>query len=216
MVIVSLLLNVYLFSALAANLPPQKPLVDIKTISPSIIVDLRYATKENFLGKSVYLKGTNCLLIEDAAKMLARAEVLLQARLPGHTLVVWDCLRPRSVQKEMWAIVKGTPKARYVADPSRGSIHNYGCAVDLSVADKQGKAIDMGTDFDFFGDNAEPRHEAKLLRKGGLTGLQVSHRLLLRSVMVEAGFLTLENEWWHFDCMSLDQLKKSHGIVESF
>lgn len=213
-----LLITLCFFLTLHLYGEPQlpSPLVDVKTISPTISVDLRYASDHNFLKKNVYGKATNCRLIAEAAKMLSRAQDLLKARLPGHSLLLWDCVRPRSVQSEMWGLVKGTPKEKYVANPVRGSVHNYGCAVDLTIADQDGKPIDMGTDFDHFGVEAEPGQETKLLRSGGLKAPQVLNRLLLRMVMIEAGFLPLDHEWWHFDCMALDKLKKTQKIVETF
>lgn len=101
---------------------------------------------------------------------------------------VFDGLRPREVQQRLWDRVKGTEKQSYVADPQKGSVHNYGFAVDLSLQDEQGKEVDMGTPFDSFEPLAQPKLEERFLREGKLSPTHVDHRRLLRDVMESAGF----------------------------
>jgi D-alanyl-D-alanine dipeptidase len=175
-------------------------LVDAATIVLELQVDLRYATSDNFLHEPIYGDLRQCFLNRDAATMLATAQSALRDAHPELRLRVYDCARPQFVQEQMWKLVAGTPEQGYVADPARRSIHNFGCAVDLTVADVKGQALDMGTPYDFFGDLAGPSHEERFLAEGRLTPTQVANRLILRDAMTQAKWRTIGNEWWHFDC----------------
>ncbi|MDM7916965.1 MAG: M15 family metallopeptidase [Candidatus Eisenbacteria bacterium] len=111
--------------------------------------------------------------------------------------------------------VRGTPRQRYVASPSRGSMHNYGAAVDVTLIDAStGRQLDMGTPLDDFTILAAPREEDRLLRAGRLTREQVARRRLLRSVMTDAGFRALAIEWWHFDAFPKEETRRRFAIVE--
>lgn len=191
-------------------------LVDVATLVPGLLVELKYATPDNFLGRNVYGSLKACYLQREAAEMLADAARRLGASRPDLRLLAYDCARPLSVQRQMWALVKGTPQQPYVANPTngRGSIHNYGCAIDLTLARTDGTPLDMGTPFDFFGTKAEPREEISLLLRKDLTTEQVANRLLLREVMVRAGFAPIVNEWWHFDCASPAETRRRYRIIE--
>lgn len=114
----------------------------------------------------------------------------------------------------MWEIVRGTDKQKYVANPKTGSIHNYGCAVDLSIVDENGKELDMGTPFDYFGDLAQPRFEKKFLEEGKLTRTQIKNRQLLRHVMQKSGFQGILSEWWHFNGYPRKYVKEHYTIIE--
>lgn len=188
-------------------------LVDAHDVVSELQVELRYSTPENFLGRDVYGEEARCLLQPDAALMLAKADAGLRAGHPELRLHAWDCARPHSVQVAMWAIVKGTPQQPYVADPAGGSIHNFGCAVDITLGRPGGEVVDMGTSFDHFGFEAEPRHERELLLAGKLTGEQVANRLVLREAMLRAGFLPLDSEWWHFDCAPGAVARQRYAMV---
>lgn len=188
-------------------------LVDAATRVPELQVDLRYATPENILGRAVYGDLRTCYLQERAADMLARAQALLVRAHPEWRLRVYDCARPRWVQRAMWKLVAGTPQQAYVANPARGSIHNFGCAVDLTVATRDGTPLDMGTPFDLFGPRARPDREIALLASGALTAEQVANRLVLRQVMLRAGFRMLANEWWHFDCAPQTEARQRYRII---
>ncbi|QJR20836.1 hypothetical protein BREVNS_0086 [Brevinematales bacterium NS] len=113
----------------------------------------------------------------------------------------------------MWAMVSNTEKAIYVANPAIGSLHNYGVAVDVSLLNEKGEELDMGTPVDYFGELAEPRYEKRFLAEGKLTREQVSHRLLLREVMREAGFQDIATEWWHFQLCGREEAKKKYEIL---
>ncbi len=200
----------------SAPLPAVLPgLVDVGAALP-VQVELKYATTDNFMHKDVYGALKACFLVSDAERMLADALARLQRHEPTLTFVMYDCARPRSVQLLMWDVVKGTKQQGYVADPTRppGSVHNTGCAVDLSIWDRGAKApLDMGSPYDFFGAAAEPRREPELLKAGTLTTTQLANRVLLREVMARAGFRPLAHEWWHFDCKSPSDARKSYAVI---
>ena len=116
----------------------------------------------------------------------------------------------------MWDIVQENypEKSKYVSNPKNGSLHNYGAAVDITVATKNGVALDMGTPYDFFGEAAEPQLENILLANGTLSELQIQNRKILREVMVKAGFVQLPSEWWHYNSCSREQAKVLYTILE--
>ena len=128
--------------------------------------------------------------------------------------MVFDGVRPQSVQFRMWEIVKGTEQAAYVAEPTRGSLHNFGAAVDLGLVHQDSGELDMGTPYDFFGDLAQPRYEGKFLKTGELTLAHVENRRLLRTVMNRAGFTGILNEWWHFNAYSKTEIRERFEIVK--
>lgn len=196
-----------------AHVTSSNDYVEIRP-SDSIAIDLRYATTNNFMGTNLYDVFDRAFLHRDAAAKLLKAADALKARHPGYKLLVFDALRPRSVQQLLWDRVKGTPQQSYVANPASGSIHNFGFAVDLSVVDENGKELDMGTSFDAFEPLAQPRLEEKFLKEGRLTTAQLKHRQLLRDVMVQAGFLQLPLEWWHYDSKPKQDVRSHYKIVE--
>ena len=204
-------------AALTTSLPAQSKsdFVDISTI-PGVRIDLRYATTNNFLGVNVYGTFHTAYLHHEAAAKLRKAAALLQQVKPGWSLLVLDALRPRSVQRIFWAKVVGTPQQMYVADPEQGSIHNYGFAVDITLADSSGKEVDMGTPFDSFDPLAQPQLEEKFLIAGKLTPAQIANRQLLRDAMTKAGFIQLPVEWWHYDALTRLEIQGSYKIVEEF
>jgi zinc D-Ala-D-Ala dipeptidase len=173
-------------SAFEPRRSPPADLVDLRRAVSGILVDLRYATSDNFLGRAVYPRAVP-LLRRSAAGRLARAETYLRAR--GYRLVIWDAYRPLSVQRAMWRLV---PDRRYVAPPSRGSKHNRGAAVDVTLALRDGTRVEMPTRFDDFSHRA---------RRGwsGATAAARKHSELLETAMRHAGFQPYAGEWWHFD-----------------
>lgn len=188
--------------------------VDVQSIDSTIMVELKYADTANFMGKAVYGELKKCYLRPEAAGKLARANRLLKEIDPQLSLLVLDGLRPRHIQRIMWDIVKNTPMRHYVANPEWGSMHNYGCAVDITIADASGKRLDMGTPVDHFGPLAQVRLEQEYLKSGALTRDQINNRLLLRKVMTDAGFYPIPIEWWHFEAFSKKHIRKTYSIVE--
>jgi D-alanyl-D-alanine dipeptidase len=205
------------FSPARANQPLPYVIEDVIAVSPplsNIRVHLAYSTRDNFLHEDVYGDLEKCYLRREVVEMLTTAQTLLEEKSKGYQLIVYDCLRPRSVQYKMWRLVKGTGEEGYVADPEQGSIHNFGAAVDVSIVDQEGNLLDMGTPFDYFGDLAQPRYEDRFLKEGALTKKQIDNRILLRKVMKEAGFQTIPDEWWHFNAFSPEEVKRRYAIVE--
>ena len=189
------------------------PLVDVTAIDSRWGIDIKYATTDNFVHKRLY-PVARCVVLAPVAQQLKKAQAYLDQNHGGFRLLFKDCYRPLSVQKQMWEVVKGTPQRKYVADPKRGSIHNYGAAVDLTLADAAGAEVDMGTPYDSFTKRAQPRYEARFLRTGALTQKQVRMRRILRKAMKHGGFRGLRNEWWHFDGIPRRILKKHHRILD--
>ena len=181
---------------------------------PGVAVDLRYASTNNFMKENLYGDFNRAFLHRIAADKLKRAAKNLQKIKPGWKLLVYDGLRPRSVQWQLWDRVKGTDQQPYVANPKRGSIHNYGFAVDLTLQDTEGREVDMGTEFDHFGKLAQPALEQKFIKQGKLTRQQVENRRLLRGVMEDAGFIQLPIEWWHYDALPKKEVKANYKIIE--
>ena len=200
------------YSDLEKNLL-KKGLVNIQELDSTILIDVRYAQKDNFMKRVLYQDIHYIFLQKSAAIKLKKAQRLLKEKDPFFSLIVFDGTRPRSVQHQIWEVVKGTEHQKYVANPYTGSIHNYGCAVDLSIS-KNGKLLDMGTDYDFFGKLAQPRYNSWFLKKGKLTKKQVENRTLLRSIMTKAEFRPINSEWWHFNAFSNDYVKKNFVIIE--
>lgn len=189
---------------------------DFREITPDdgVVIDLRYAGTNNFTGQNLYGPFNRLFLHKRAADKLKAAVALLKHEHHGYKFIIYDGLRPRSVQYRLWDKVAGTPQEKYVADPKKGSIYNYGLAIDLSVVDEKGHELDMGTGFDSFTPLAEPQLEAEKLASGELTQAQLDNRLILRRSMEAAGFKVLPDEWWHFDALPADLVHKQFTIVE--
>ena len=195
----------------------EQGLVNIQEIDPDILVELKYSTTDNFVGKDVYGCITKCYLQKRPAEMLSNANDLLRRKNANYRLLVYDGGRPLSIQKILWNTLTQYPpkeRAKYVANPAEGSIHNYGSAVDLTIATLDGTALDMGTKYDFFGELAYPVKEGYFLKKGKLTKQQIANRALLRNVMKAAGYMPIEYEWWHFNAMSRQTAKVTYRIIQ--
>jgi zinc D-Ala-D-Ala dipeptidase len=191
-------------------------LMDVQSVDPSILVSLKYSTTDNFVGKDVYGCLSNCFLQKAVAEKLKNASQILQKNKPNLRLLVYDGARPLAVQKILWESLpqyKPLVRKTFVADPAIGSIHNYGSAVDLTLADSAGQPLDMGTKYDFFGELAYPKFEKKYLAEGKLTEQQIENRKLLRNTMKLAGFTPIEYEWWHFNAVSRAKAKQLYGII---
>ncbi|HOK37877.1 MAG TPA: M15 family metallopeptidase [Bacteroidales bacterium] len=185
-------------------------LVNIKDSIPEIIVELKYSSEDNFLGFSFYGELKNAFVQPECFKKLKAAYKLLQDTIPGYTFIIYDAVRSIEAQQIMWDSIKVPEKQKYwyVANPNRGSIHNYGMAVDITLADRQGKPLDMGTGFDFFGELAFPDKSDYYLKIGELSTEQYNNRMLLLNIMRRAGFYVSKTEWWHFNATSLNDAKQ--------
>ena len=181
--------------ALAAH-PPEEhgdfrpsDLVDLATLDPRIKLDIRYATTRDFLSTPVY-SSARAFLQRPAAQAMLRAHRELMKQ--GYGLLIFDGYRPWYITKIFW---DATPpdKHQFVADPSQGSRHNRGCAVDLTLYDlKTGKEVEMTGGYDEMSERSYPNYS-------GGTAQQRARRDLLRRAMEEQGFTVYESEWWHFD-----------------
>jgi D-alanyl-D-alanine dipeptidase len=197
----------------------KQGLVDVQTLDPEILVDLKYSTTDNFIGKDVYGDFTRAYLQPEMARRLVQAHALLRKAKPGYKFLIYDAARPNSVQYDLWKAldllkIPEHSKTQYVADPKIGSNHNFGCAIDLTVTDEKGTPLDMGTKYDFFGPLAYPRSEAEMLRLGKLTEKQISNRKILRTAMTQAGFTQNTTEWWHYDGMSKKAARAKYGMIK--
>lgn len=184
------------------------------TAIPGVKVDLKYAGTDNFMAEDLYGSAATALLHPHSHAKLAKAATTLKKSHPKLHLLVYDALRPRRVQRRMWAKVKDTPERKYVADPDKGSMHNYGMALDLTLCDGKDRALDMGTPYDAFTELAQPKFEEKFLKEGKLTKAQLENRLILRKTMEAAGFKQLAHEWWHYDALPDKEVRKMFEIVE--
>jgi D-alanyl-D-alanine dipeptidase len=167
----------------------QIDLVDVTTLDPAIKLDVRYATANNFLSTPVYTRAA-AYLQRPAAEALLRAHRSLASH--GYGLLIHDAYRPWWVTKVFW---EATPPSlrEFVADPAKGSRHNRGCAVDLTLYDlKTGEAVTMPSVYDEMSPRSYPNY-------AGGTPAEREHRELLRAAMEQEGFTVFETEWWHFD-----------------
>jgi D-alanyl-D-alanine dipeptidase len=178
-----------------------------------IDVDLRYASSNNFDGRVLY-DGIDCawLRVEAAAGLEAAAAWLARVH-PGQRLLVLDALRPQRVQEAIWRDVAGTPAAHYFAEPTRGSIHSFGMAIDVTLTDAAGRELDMGSGFDTMTLASHPSLESEQLAAGAITRAHIAAREMLRGAMAAGGFHGIPNEWWHFDHGDRDVVRRDFPRV---
>lgn len=161
-------------------------LVEIEAHRFEVDIHLVYATADNLAGRVIY-QDSRCLLHRDAARCLWHASAI--AQLAGYRLRVLDAYRPPYAQQLLW---RALPDSQYISDPSKGSHHSRGVAVDVTLLDSQGVPLDMGTGFD---DMRELSHHFN----SGVSTEAQRHRLLLLGIMMGAGFARIASEWWHFE-----------------
>jgi zinc D-Ala-D-Ala dipeptidase len=192
-------------------------LVDVEKLIPGIKVELKYSTTDNFFGKDVYGDHVRCYLQPVVAEMLGKAQAALKKDYPNLTLLVYDGVRPLSVQQILWDDLDkpDSIKPLYVSDPKVGGLHNFGVAVDLTIFDTEaGKPLDMGTAYDYFGYPAYPDRELQMLAEGKITRAQVANREILRKVMKGAGFTGIGSEWWHFNAFSRKEAGEKFALIK--
>lgn len=160
--------------------------VNLKDYSNDFVYDMKYATADNFLKSKVY-DCAECYLRLKTVKAVIEANGAFIKM--GYKIKFFDCYRPLDMQKKMWKIVSNPS---YVADPAKGSIHNRGGAVDVTLVDLSGKELDMGTAFDFFGVEAGHNYI-------NLPAEIIKNRALLKAIMLENGFNSFDSEWWHYN-----------------
>ena len=167
---------------------PKLELIELKTIVPHIRYDLKYATSDNFTSVRLYPSNTqSTFLRKEPAEALAQIAKTLEAK--GLGILVWDAYRPYHVTVKFWELIKDE---RYVANPSKGSGHNRGIAIDMTLYDlKTGALLDMPTSFDDFSEKAH--HGAD-----NVTSRQKDNREMMRNLMEKHGFIKFQTEWWHY------------------
>jgi D-alanyl-D-alanine dipeptidase len=176
--------------AASLALGDPKRLVELVKLDPSIKLDMRYATANNFTGRALYSEARAFLTVA-AAQAVIRASAAAKAE--GFGLTIYDAYRPWRVTKQLWDATPNGPKKNYVANPKRGSKHNRGCAVDLTLHDlKTGALVEMPTEFDDFSDKAHRDY-------AGAAPTAIANRARLQRYLEAEGFVGLSNEWWHFD-----------------
>lgn len=165
-----------------------KQMVELKSLAPGIVYDLRYTTTNNFTSKRLYTNTAHTFMRKPAAEALAKIQKELNEK--GLGLKIFDAYRPYYATVKMWDLIKDE---RYVADPKKGSGHNRGLAVDLTIINmKDGNELNMGTGFDNFTDTAHHAFTA-------LPQEILQNRLLLKNIMEKYGFTLVETEWWHYN-----------------
>ena len=179
-----------------------------------VVVDLRYASVRNFVGRDLYGALDCAWLHRQAMAGLVQAVAHLADVAPGHRLLLLDALRPHRVQLQLWDFLDGTGLRQYVADPARGSIHSFGMALDATLLDAAGRELDMGSGFDEMTEMSHPRLEAQHLASGALTSEQHRARELLRGALGAGGFRGIENEWWHFEMLDREHLRRHFVRVD--
>ncbi len=182
----------------AARLKADDPkrLIELVTLDPAIKLDMRYATANNFTGRVLYDEA-RAFLAAPAAQAVARASKAAQA--DGFGLTIYDAYRPWRITKKLWDATPVGPKKEYVANPKRGSKHNRGCAVDLTLHDlRTGQLVEMPSEFDDFSEKAHRDYM-------GATPAALINRARLQRYLEAEGFVGLSNEWWHFDFTGWEQ-----------
>lgn len=191
-------------------------LVDIQSVDSSIQVDVKYASTDNFMKQKLYQHIDAIYLQKDVAERLAKCQQFLKKIHPNYSLLVYDGVRPVSVQQRMWDALDSIPegaRGKFVSNPKNHSVHNYGAAIDLTIVDESGIPLDMGAGYDDIRKIAYPSLETQFLASGELTVEQVDNRKLLRKVMQSQQFRNIPSEWWHFNAYSRDEVKKRYKVV---
>lgn len=180
---------------------------------PGIAVDLRYASTRNLLGRDLSSPHDCAWLHRRAADALQAAAEWLARERPDRRLLVLDAVRPQRVQELFWAHVKGTPMQMYFAPPERGSIHSFGMALDVTLADAQGRELDLGSPFDDTTEASHPALEHAQRAAGTLAAAAWDERRLLRQALGQAGWQGIATEWWHFDLGDRDEVRRTLARV---
>jgi D-alanyl-D-alanine dipeptidase len=198
--IVFLFFTIILISCKSTQLDSKKPailldisketddnaIVNLKNYSNDFVYDMKYATDDNFLKEKLY-PCAECFLRVKTVKSLLEANKTFSQK--GYKIKLFDCYRPKAIQKKMFKIV---PDPNFVANPKKGSIHNRGGAVDISLVDSLGSEINMGTKFDFFGEEASHNYQ-------NLSEEILANRKFLKKIMLQNNFKSFDSEWWHYN-----------------
>lgn len=192
-------------------------LIDIQELNRNIWVDLKYGSEDNFMKIRLYERLERAFLQKDVAERLAKCQEYLSKIDTGLHLLVYDAVRPVSVQLKMWQALDTIPvkeRGKFVSNPASKSLHNFGAAVDLTICNSKGIPLDMGAGYDDIRQIAYPSLEAKFLASGELSKSQVEKRALLRKVMQSQRFRNIPTEWWHFNACSRSEAFLKYKVLE--
>jgi D-alanyl-D-alanine dipeptidase len=192
-------------------------LVDVQSLDTSIKVDLKYADTSNFLKLNVYDGLRKAYFPCEVAIRVCNAQFYLKQLDPNFSLIIFDAARPLHIQQMMWDSLDMPPdiKYAYLSPPYSISLHNYGCALDVSIIDtKTNRLLEMGSDFDHFGKLSQPVYEWHFLRTGELSQEAFENRKLLRNVMHKAGFFPITSEWWHFNFCNKEFAAAKYKLIK--
>lgn len=208
-------------------------MVDITTLDSSILVELKYSTTDNFVGVDMYGDLERAYLEKEFAQKVVLAQSILKREHPNLTLLIYDAARPISAQRAMRRCVEGSALESFVADGTRGGRHNYGVAVDLTIATEDGTPLDMGAEFDEFSEASSVKgtpdtsdkssrtidvyrgYITELANRGIITYEAARNRILLIEVMCEAGLYPYRKEWWHYeDIMPMSSVRSKYRLLD--
>ena len=208
-------------------------MVDIITLDSSILVELKYSTKDNFVGVDMYGDLERAYFEKEFAQKVVLAQSILKREHPNLTLLIYDAARPISAQRAMRRCVEGSALESFVADGTRGGRHNYGVAVDLTIATEDGTPLDMGAEFDEFSEASSVKgtpdtsdkssrtidvyrgYITELANRGIITYEAAQNRILLVEVMYEAGLYPYRKEWWHYeDIMPMSSVRSKYRLLD--
>lgn len=193
-------------------------LVDAQSLNRNIKIDLKYASRDNFMRTKLYERIDRAYLQKDVAERLAKCQTFLNSIDTSLHLLIYDAFRPVNIQWKMWKALDSIPskeRGKFVSSPSNKSLHNYGAAIDLTICNSKGKPLDMGAGFDDIRQIAYPSMENHFFANGELTQEHIDNRNLLRKVMRSQGFRNLSTEWWHFNACSRADAKLKYKVVET-
>lgn len=208
-------------------------MVDITTLDSSILVELKYSTTDNFVGVDMYGDLERAYLEREFAQKVVLAQSILKREHPNLTLLIYDAARPISAQRTMRRCVEGSALESFVADGTRGGRHNYGVAVDLTIATEDGTPLNMGAEFDEFSEASSVKgtpdtsdkssrtidvyrgYITELANLGIITYEAAQNRILLIEVMCEAGLYPYRKEWWHYeDIMPMSSVRSKYQLLD--
>jgi len=195
----------------------QYDLVNIKSLDSSFRINLKYADTNNFIHKNLYDGLRRAYLPCEVANHLCNSQFYLKQINANYSLVIFDAVRPFHIQQYMWDSLKipNNSKYNYLAPPFEESLHNYGCAVDVSIIDiSANKLLDMGSPFDSFQKLSQPVYEFQFLKTRELTKEASENRKLLRKVMHVGNFYGITSEWWHFNYCTKEQAIQRFKLVK--
>jgi len=182
---------------------------------PSLITQLAYSTKNNFMGIDMYGQLQKAYLHPEVASNLKRILDYIKENHPNIKLLIYDAARPHRIQQLMWDSLE-LPielKVEFLTHPDKISMHNFGAAIDVTLVDTDENILDMGTNYDDPSLLSYPSLQTKHLKEGKLTEEQVNNRELLNTIMIKGGFRRIESEWWHFNACTKAYASEHYKVI---